>query len=101
MPTCSNFAFSPSHSAFVRVLVVQAPRTAANDNGAGKSTDPAIVEAALRHFAEHGLRAARAARHQAEQAFFANKQQEYRHWLEICRQLDQRMAVIAARELQA
>ncbi len=72
---------------------------ASNDNSVGKSTDPALIEAALRFFAEHGLGAARAARHQAEQAFFAGDSAKYRWWLEICRQLDQRMARIAERDL--
>ena len=101
MPSHSNIAYSTNRRAMSRLLFVPARVVAANDNGAVKSTDPAIVEAALRHFAEHGLGAARAARHRAEQAFFADKQPEYRWWLEICRQLDRRMAVIAARELQA
>jgi hypothetical protein len=101
MPTHSNIAFSTNRGAISRLLVVPLRVAAANDNGAGKSTDPAIVEAALRHFAGHGLGAAGAARHKAEQAFFANNQPEYRWWLEICRQLDRRMAVIAARELNA
>ena len=50
------------YASLVRRLVAPATGPAANDNGGGKSTDPAIVEAALRHFAEHGLGAARAAR---------------------------------------
>ena len=82
-----------------RVLFVPARVVAANDNGAVKSTDPAIVEAALRHFAEHGLGAARAARHRAEKAFFTDKQPANRRWLEICLQLDQQKALTAAREL--
>ncbi len=101
MPAFSNIAFPANQGALSRLLVAPRPARAANDNSAGKSTDPAIVEAALRHFAEHGLSAARAARHRAEQAFFANNQGEYRWWLEICRQLDQRMAALAARELGA
>ncbi len=63
----------------------------ANDNGGDRSSD-AMLHAALRHFAEHGLAAAHRARKQAESAFFAGDRQAYRWWLEICRALDRRMA---------
>jgi hypothetical protein len=63
----------------------------ANDNGGGRATD-AMLHAALRHFAEHGLAAAQRARAQAEAAFFAGDRQAYQWWLEICRALDRRMA---------
>jgi hypothetical protein len=63
----------------------------ANDNGGSGATD-AMLHAALRHFAEHGLAAAQRARRQAEAAFFAGDRQGYRWWLEICRALDRRMA---------
>ena len=63
----------------------------ANDNGDERSSD-AMLHAALRHFAEHGLAAAQRARRQAEAAFFAGDRQGYQWWLEICRALDRRMA---------
>ena len=63
----------------------------ANDNGAPRASD-AMLHAALRHFAEHGLAAAQRARRQAETAFFADDRQGYLWWLEICRALDRRMA---------
>ncbi len=63
---------------------------AANDNGAGPAD--AMLHAALRHFAEHGLAAAQRARRQAEAAFFAGDRQGYQWWLEVCRTLDRRMA---------
>lgn len=63
----------------------------ANDNGTPGGSD-AMLHAALRHFATHGLAAATLARKQAEQAFFADDRQGYRWWLEICRALDRRMA---------
>ena len=62
-----------------------------NDNGGDRPSD-AMLHAALRHFAEHGLAAAHRARKQAEAAFFAGDRQGYRWWLEICRALDRRMA---------
>jgi len=64
---------------------------AANDNHALPSEE-ALLRAALRHFAEHGLAAAAHARRQAEAAFFAGDRQSYLWWLEICRALDRRMA---------
>jgi len=63
----------------------------ANDNGAARPSD-AMLHAALRHFAEHGLAAAQRARKQAEAAFFAGDRQAYQWWLEICRTLDRRLA---------
>jgi len=63
----------------------------ANDNGGARASD-AMLHAALRHFAEHGLAAAQRARKQAETAFFAGDRQGYQWWLEICRALDRRMA---------
>lgn len=63
----------------------------ANDNGSDRASD-AMLHAALRHFAEHGLAAAHRARKQAEAAFFAGDRQGYQWWLEICRALDRRMA---------
>lgn len=68
----------------------------ANDNRSCHS-DEAMLRAALRHFAEHGLAAAAHARRRAEAAFFAGDRDAYRWWLGICRTLDRRMA----RELAA
>ena len=72
-------------------LVQQACGLPANDNGFDRTTD-ALLHAALRHFAQHGLAAAQRARKQAEAAFFADDRQSYQWWLEICRTLDRRMA---------
>jgi hypothetical protein len=63
----------------------------ANDNGGERASD-AMLHAALRHFAEHGLAAAERARKHAEAAFFAGDRLGYLWWLEICRALDRRMA---------
>lgn len=64
---------------------------AANDNAFGFGGD-ALLKAALRHFAAHGLGAADHARGQAAKAFFAGDREQYRWWLSICRTLDRRMA---------
>lgn len=67
------------------------PVEAANDNDHDLNRN-GLLRAALRHFAEHGLGAAELAQRNAEQAFFAGNRKEYRHWLDICRALDRRMA---------
>ncbi len=83
-----------------RLIVPARPQAAANDNGE-EPVSEAMLEASLRHFAAHGLGAARAARLQAEFVFFAGDRTAYRWWLGICRLLDKRMAMIAAREFEA
>src|SRR3569623_579583 len=69
---------------------------AANDNPLEHSDD-ALLRAALRHFAEHGMGAAGHARRKAEAAYFAGDRNAYHWWLGICRTLDRRVA----RELAA
>ncbi|MFB0611054.1 hypothetical protein [Aurantiacibacter poecillastricola] len=63
----------------------------ANDNRRKQVASPHL-DAALRHFAEHGLAAARHARQQAMIAADAGDRQGFEWWLEICRALDRRMA---------
>ncbi|HWU02323.1 MAG TPA: hypothetical protein VN222_06245 [Novosphingobium sp.] len=63
----------------------------ANDSDCPPARD-ILLQAALRHFARHGLGAADLAREYAEKAFFSGDGDSYRHWLSICRQLDRRMA---------
>ena len=73
---------------------------AANDNGRYKAAqvpNDQMLQAALRHFAEHGLGAARAARAKAEEAFFAGDRAAYDWWLGITRALDRRLAAQAER----
>lgn len=67
----------------------------ANDNDSlaeVTEAEDAMLRAALRHFAVHGLAAAQRARRQAETAFFAGDRPAYQWWLGICRTLDRRMA---------
>lgn len=99
MQSNSNAAPALARGPLARLLVPNTPGPAANDNG-DEPVSAAMLEASLRHFAAHGLGAARAARQQAEQAFFAGDQKSYRWWLGICRLLDRRMALIAAREFE-
>jgi len=78
---------------------------AANDNrrefplnlAPANSESEAILNAALRQFAAHGIGAAAHARAQAEHAFFAGERETYQWWLAVCRTLDRRMAVGLAR----
>lgn len=64
----------------------------ANDNAAEPHGD-ALLRAALRLFAEHGLGAAHRAQAQAEDAFFAGDRDRYRWWLTVTRTLDRKLAV--------
>jgi len=85
-------ARTPTHSPIARALARRAIGRVANDNGPEQEGKQRILHAALRHFAEHGLGAARAARAKAEDAFFAGDRQAYDWWLEITRTLDRRLA---------
>lgn len=104
MQSNGNIAYRLRRGLVARLLDRRVPlREAANDNashfGASEHGE-AMLEAALRHFARHGLGAARAARHEAQQAFFAGDTATYRHWLGICRLLDRRMAKLAQQRLE-
>ena len=71
-PMSIRFA-APPQAQNVRLSAPQARAAitcAANDNNAAHSDD-ALLNAALRHFAEHGMAAASHARRRAEAAFFA------------------------------
>lgn len=85
-------ARSTARSPIARALARRACGRAANDNGDADGAEDLMLHAALRHFAAHGLGAARAARAQAETAFFAGDRQAYDWWLGICRTLDRRLA---------
>lgn len=75
---------------------------AANDNLMPRDvTHDILLRDALKHFARHGLRAAEVARQNAERAFFAGDRPAYRHWLEICRALDRRMALACHARIEA
>lgn len=93
-------ARSTARSPLARALARKAVGRAANDNGSAAASDDLMLHAALRHFAEHGLGAARAARKQAEAAFFAGDRQTYDWWLGICRTLDRRLAAQLVRATQ-
>jgi hypothetical protein len=89
---------APKHAIRNRMEAVEAQAAsllAANDNAVNRALAPigsSTLHAALRHFAQHGLAAARHARTQAEAARQAGDDLAYAWWLEICRALDRRMA---------
>ena len=90
---------SPTGSPIAAPLVARLIECVANDNGpatrVGARThqpNDRMLQAALRHFAQHGLGAARVARARAEKAFFEGDRQTYDWWLGITRTLDRRLA---------
>lgn len=72
-----------------------ATRVAANDNSLRQIRSDAL-HAALRHFDQHGLAAARVAGEQAEAALIAGDADGHSLWLDICRTLDRRTAAHVA-----
>lgn len=64
---------------------------AANDNG-DATQHQQTLRFALKHFAEHGLRAAEDAAERAEAAHRSGDRAGLIHWLEVCRTLDPRRA---------
>lgn len=75
MPVHFAAARSTAHSPIARALARKALARAVNDNGdaamleAASTSFDSVMRAALMHFAEHGMGAAEAAAHQAEEAF--------------------------------
>lgn len=76
---------------FARTIANVAPGHPVNDNGADPQGD-ALLRAALRLFAEHGLGAGHRAQTEAEAAFFAGDRPRYRWWLSVTRALDRKLA---------
>ena len=77
-----------ARSPIARVLKRGNVTLAANDHEELESFMSDTTKAALRHFAEYGLRAVPMAIRNAETAAAANQSEDYNHWLEICRSLD-------------
>lgn len=74
-----------------RVLCASVPLESVNDNGWTLGGD-GVAQASLRHFARHGLGAARAAHDAAAAALEAGNDDDFHLWLEICRTFDRRLA---------
>ncbi len=90
-------ARSAARSPIARALQRRPVPAADNDNC--RDADDRLLHAALRHFAAHGLHAAREARKQAELAFFAGDRPGYDWWLGVCRTLDRRLAAQVERTM--
>lgn len=90
-------AINRRHPRLASAQACALPRRAANDNTASPMRE-AMLRAALRQFATHGIGAAAHARLQAEEAFFAGDRETYDWWLSICRTLDRRMAAAFSQE---
>ena len=92
-------ARQPARSPIARAFAKRIPDEAANDDAgvAGAIGEDAVLSAALRHFAAHGLGAAHAAKSNAEAAFRRGDRPGYERWLGICRALDRRLAGQVAR----
>lgn len=85
-------ARSVSASPVARVLARRTLAQAANDDRALGVVDDAILQAALRHFAVHGLGAAKAAHDEALRARQAGDVPGQDKWTAICRLFDKRLA---------
>ena len=94
----SLFFATPALSPLSNAHVAGGLPIAANDNGDPLS-ESALLHKALRHFAEHGLSAARRAGENAQQCLRRADLDGCRFWLAICRTLDRRLAATTARRL--
>ncbi|MEP0391354.1 MAG: hypothetical protein ABJ205_13745 [Erythrobacter sp.] len=86
---------APARSRDARNLVLRAQKRVANDNAdfsERSQSNDLVMRAALRHFAAHGMGAAKVARAQAETAFFKGDRDTYDWWVDITRTLDRRLA---------
>ena len=66
-------------------------RRAANDNSPARR-DPALLRAALLHFARHGMAAASVAASQAMAAAASGDNARFVHWRDVCALIDPRHA---------
>ena len=93
MPSSSRAAPSAKSVARLALLLPAIrPGDAVNDNGADPRGE-ALLRAALRLFADHGLGAGHRAQIEAEAAFFSGNRERYRWWLAVTRTLDRKLAV--------
>ena len=91
----SSSRVAPSAKAVARFALLMPnpePGLAVNDNGADPQGE-ALLRAALRLFADHGLGAGHRAQSEAEAAFFSGNRERYRWWLAVTRTLDRKLAV--------
>jgi hypothetical protein len=82
----------PARSPVTQALVRRDLPTVANDNPSLEQGEEDLLQASLRHFAIHGLGAARSAYRAAEAALKDHDAAAYHRWTAICRTLDSRLA---------
>lgn len=104
-------ALNATNPAIAHSLCTGAPLDACNDNRPTVDSRPAVASkaatiddagslaATLMHFARYGLSAAHRARINAEAAHATGDGRAVTHWLDICRQLDRRLACAAMKAL--
>ena len=91
-------ARTPARAPRGRAFVKPAISSAANDDG---NDDSQLLRAALQHFANHGLNAARAARDEAERALATGDRSGAEAWIDICSAFDRRQGARLKREMSA
>jgi hypothetical protein len=102
MPIHFAAARCAARSPVARALARKAVHRAANDNpgGAGEcGAEARVLSAALRHFAEHGLRAAEEAAMHAEQAWRGGDRETCVWWTQVCHTLDRKLAMKLKRRI--
>ncbi len=93
-------ASAPGRRALVRPSAApHAVPVAANDDMSDGESE-ALLRAALRLFASHGLGAARHAQAAAQTAFFVGDRERYRWWLAVTRTLDRKLAIELAASVE-
>jgi hypothetical protein len=92
MPLRFAPARSVTRSPIARALARRSLARAANDNCDPGIEGDAVLKAALRHFAAHGLGAAQVALHEARRAEDEGDLTGHAWWMDICRSLDRRLA---------
>jgi len=91
-----RFAAARDRNKIRQVISLSRPGTpvplSANDNGYEAANDDAALTEALKHFATHGVSAARRASDKAMTAHKSGDSEEFDWWLSVCRVLDRRLA---------
>lgn len=90
-------AATGSSSVIARVICTPALQFPANDDE-GEPGDDRILWEALRHFGDHGLRAAQEAATSAKVALEAGDHDGFEWWLSVCRMLDRKLGESLSRQ---
>ena len=93
-------ASAPGRRALVRPSTAPGAFPLAANDDISDSDGEALLRAALRLFAAHGLGAGRHAQAAAEAAFFGGDRESYRWWLSVTRTLDRKLAIELAMTIE-